>query len=259
MKLKTIASHRGTEPLLFFAVFYLPGYIRQSTGFRTELFLTPFFHIQYLIIAVPQLLLMLYVLSVTRTNMCRRYGLVPTAPEGQYGAGAIKTGIFKTRPARMFLPVLSTYLGVMIVAGAAAALASLLGAAPSLGEAPSTGAGAIPASGTSLSLSSPLAYILILLTCTVIGYHEELFFRSYLLTEFGDMQPMLVALAGSLLFASGHLYQGVAGYLGTFAIGLFLSYRFLRHRSLHEVAIAHTLYNFTAILVLLHYSRATTG
>jgi hypothetical protein len=100
---------------------------------------------------------------------------------------------------------------------------------------------------------APIIYPPLLITCLTIGYYEELFFRAYLLGEFarGRANMIPVVTASSLLFAAGHGYQGITGFAGTFLIGLFLSYRFLRHRSLHEVAIGHGLYNCAAVLLLL--------
>lgn len=229
-----------TEAALIFSVFYLPGYLRQSGGVDVELFLSPQFHFLFLISAIPQILLLLYIVSLRGGEAGRRYGVTMPRP-GELGYAFL------------------TFLGVLALAMAAGAVASSLGADPPFFSPPPDGG----AAGFLFSLSSPAAYMSILVTCVVIGYHEELFFRAYLLSEFVDAgedrsflrnRTTATVCAGALLFAAGHLYQGTAGFLGTLAIGIFLSYRFLRRRSLHEVAIAHGLYNFTAILFLLHYS-----
>ncbi|MFO7848607.1 MAG: type II CAAX endopeptidase family protein [Spirochaetia bacterium] len=210
---------------------------------NAELFLSPLFHFHYLISAVPQLLLLIYIISMRRDNFSQRFGIsIPRM--GDLGYSFV------------------TFLGVLALAMAAGAVASSFGADPPFfSEAP--GGDSAVTAGPLLSPSSPFAYILILITCTVIGYHEELFFRAYLLTEFVEIRQdrsflrsrtTATVCAGALLFATGHLYQGPAGFLGTFAIGVFLSFRYLRRRSLHEVALAHGLYNFTAVLFLLHYS-----
>ncbi|MFP4268822.1 MAG: CPBP family intramembrane glutamic endopeptidase [Spirochaetaceae bacterium] len=225
--------------------------MRQSGGMEVELFLSPQFHFYYLLRAVPQLLLLLYIVSLRGGTSGRRYGVILPRP-GELGYSFL------------------TFLGVLALAMAAGAAAYSLGADPPFFSPPP--GGGTPAGETSaglgsagylLSPSSPAAYICILITCLVIGYHEELFFRAYLLSEFVEVEEdgsffrsrtTATVGAGALLFAAGHLYQGTAGFLGTLLIGLFLSYRFLRRRSLHEVAIAHGMYNFTAVLFLLHYS-----
>ncbi len=261
--MQNTAADFGTlvEAALFFAVFYLPGYLRQTGRIDPQLFLSPQFHFFYMISALPQLLLLLYILSVTREDAALRYGL--HAPRRR------ETGA-----------TLVTFLGVGAVAIAAAALTSALDAG-----APFSRDGLQMQEGlASLSLSSPLTYILIFLTCLLIGYHEELFFRAYLLGEFAParsreipyssevddearknweagteghsyfMKAVVASVGGSILFAGGHIYQGFTGFFATFSIGLFLSYRYLRRRSLHEVAVAHTLYNFFAIIALIHFA-----
>jgi membrane protease YdiL (CAAX protease family) len=253
----------AVEAALLFAVFYLPGYLRQTGRIDPQLFLSPRFHLFYMISALPQLLLLLYILSVTREDPVSRYGL--RAPRW-----------------REVGPTLATLLGVGAVAVAAAALTSSLDAGSPFS---SDGLG-MQEGLVSLSLYSPLTYLLIFATCLLIGYHEELFFRAYLLGEFAPSQLRQhrsfpesddeipewggsgehgspdrstfvkaagASVGGSLLFAGGHLYQGFTGFFATFAIGLFLSYRYLRRRSLHEVAVAHSLYNFFAIVLLIHF------
>jgi hypothetical protein len=199
-----------------------------------------------MISALPQILLMLYLFSHTRPRFAERYGI-----SGLSG--------------RDLRAALLTFLGTGAVAIAAAtAAAGLDFGSPFTGE-----HGPLGGVAAQMSPSSPLTYLLILVTCVLIGYHEELYFRAYLLSEFAPPQPAegpldgadgstgrrggtAAAVGASLLFGAGHVYQGAAGFLATFSIGLFLSYRFLRRRSLHEVAIAHTLYNFAAITLLIN-------
>ena len=82
-----------------------------------------------------------------------------------------------------------------------------------------------------------------------VGYREELYFRCYLLTRMRDMQvsqPVRIGIA-SLLFALGHLYQGVVAVIVAMAAGIILSIAFERHRNIHIIAIAHSLYNAVGI------------
>ncbi len=228
------------EAILLFSVFYLPGYITQSGSFDIQFFLRPLFHLHYLVTALPQILLLIYLLSLSRARGLSVYGIVRPTP-------------------RVLPSSILTFITVSLLAAAVGLIAYVLGAESPLplGD----GVDRVIAADAGLS---PFVYPLIFTTCIVVGYHEELFFRSYLLTEFSENSAIAringgitknrrpaVVFGASLLFASGHIYQGVTGFLGTLVIGVFLSYRFLHRRSLHEVAIAHGLYNFTAILVVL--------
>jgi hypothetical protein len=93
-------------------------------------------------------------------------------------------------------------------------------------------------------------YLLFLFALT-IGYREEFFFRSYLLTRFSQLgfPPALAILASTSLFSVGHLYQGLVGFLFAFIQGVVFSSVFLKKRNLHILAIAHGLYNFTALVL----------
>lgn len=219
------------EALLFFLVFFFPAYLKQSLQFDIGLMFHPEYHLNTLIYTLPQMCLMLYVLQLRSPG-----GL------GDFGIGNI--GI------SLFIPVLLTYLlifGVSTALGIFAELISMVSEInfynPALPE--SLPEGFSP-------LRPPFLPLLILLTSLVIAYFEELFFRVYLIGQFAETsrENHLVVLLSSLVFAGGHLYQGLIGGLGTFLIGLLLGYRYLHSRNWHEVSIAHALYNFTIILLI---------
>lgn len=91
---------------------------------------------------------------------------------------------------------------------------------------------------------------LILLYSFAIGYKEEMFFRSYLLTRASNLglHSLYTSIIGSILFGIGHLYQG--GFISAIAFlqGLLFSLFFLKSRNLHALAIAHSLYNFSILV-----------
>ena len=92
---------------------------------------------------------------------------------------------------------------------------------------------------------------LVFITCLVTGYREEMLFRSYLLTrlDHAGLPKYPSILLTSLLFAGGHIYQGIPAFAATFFIGLFLGFVYLRFRNIHMIAIGHGLYNFFSLIL----------
>ncbi len=92
---------------------------------------------------------------------------------------------------------------------------------------------------------------LVILTSLVTGYREELFFRSYLISRLGRLgfPEWGSVLFSGMLFSVGHLYQGWAGFLVSFSIGIYFGLLFIYRRNIHFIAVAHALYN-TAVLLL---------
>ncbi len=219
-----------TEALLLFAVFFLPGYFQQGAGFDLAAMLNPMFHLFTLLFSLPQMLLLIYILRLRNGSDLRSYGI----------GGLRGTSLFQ-----IILTLFSIY-GITLVLGLIQQVIKRNGAL--LG---STGIEITPNFYTTLS-ERPSIIILIALTCLLIGYFEELFFRVYLISEFGftNRTAHLSVILGSVLFAAGHTYQGIIPAIATFFIGVLLGYRYLARRSWHEIAIAHALYNFTAILLM---------
>ncbi|MBN2651057.1 MAG: CPBP family intramembrane metalloprotease [Spirochaetales bacterium] len=102
--------------------------------------------------------------------------------------------------------------------------------------------------GTTANLSFPLTLAGIIFLATVVGYAEELFFRSYLFVVMKKLPSALIVLFSSAFFSIGHIYQGIEGVVVTFFIGIFLGIIYLKTRNLHLVAIAHALYDVFAFM-----------
>ena len=95
----------------------------------------------------------------------------------------------------------------------------------------------------------------ILASSMATGYCEELFFRSYLMRRLGQagLPRIWTAIASSLLFGSGHGYQGIIGIVSGSVMGLFFAWRWSATKNIHEIAIGHGLFD-TAVFALLLYS-----
>jgi membrane protease YdiL (CAAX protease family) len=219
------------EMILLFLLFYLPGYLwPQRELLQNSESLRPYM-LQFLLIALPQILLLLYILTLR----AREAG---SAAENPYAG----FGILRPR-ARDLLYALVIFAGVF-------ALLTLLGAILML----------LPSAGRSLfttgfrwKLDDPRLIPLVLLFCLVTGYREELFFRSYLLTRFQQLHlPVVLGIGMStILFAAGHVYQGVAGMAVALIQGVYFSILFVRFRNIHPLALAHGLYNTTVLVITL--------
>ncbi len=209
------------EPIILFMVFFLPGFISQTQVVDGSIFNSAWFNLIYIITVIPQILLILYLIEKK-----------PAAKIPLYGIDKIKK--------IDLIYGLLYFAGIMIIIIGIGIISTIItdfgyGTYTELPLWQFDNKGLIP---------------LIFLTCMVTGYSEELFFRSYLLTEFRLPGKEIYAVTGtSLLFALGHIYQGLPGFLGTFAIGIFLASIFVRKRRLHTIAIAHGLYNFTVLII----------
>jgi len=212
------------EIILFYSVYYLPGLFAQQGGFNREAFGTVGFNLWILIMAVPQMLLLLYVLELQEPETIGSLGL--------------------SFASRAFIPRMAvTLAGLFAVAFTTSWIVESLAAGKAVFGA--TG------SGTSWHIGSIAIVPLLLLSSLAIGYREELFFRAYLMTRLDQMEvtPAAAVALSAILFAAGHAYEGVAGTSVALASGIFLALAYRSGRNLHQVAIAHGLYNF-AILIL---------
>ncbi len=218
------------EAVLLFSVFFLPGYFQQGAGFDLAAMLNPSFHLFTMLFSLPQMLLLLYILRLRN------------GPDlGLYGIGSLRRiSIFQILLSLVSIFGITLFLGIVqqIVRRSGALLGS-------------TGIEITPNFYATIA-SRPSILIFISITCLLIGYFEELFFRVYLISEFASTRrtAILTVLLGSVLFAAGHAYQGIIPAAATFFIGVLLGYRFLARRSWHEIALAHALYNFVAILII---------
>ena len=225
--------------ILLFVLFYLPGYLwpQQELLGSSESYRS--YMLQFLLVAVPQILLLLYILTLR----VREAGSGGEPPFAEFGI---------PRPRAMDLPYsLLVFAGVF-------ALLTLLGVILML----------LPAAGRSLfttgfrwKLEDPRLIPLVLLFCLVTGYREELFFRSYLITRFRQLHlPVFLAIGMStLLFAAGHVYQGVAGLAVALIQGVYFSILFVRFKNIHPLAVAHGLYNATVLVITLFVETDNFG
>ncbi len=208
------------EALLLYGVMFLPGLFAGAPDPRS--FDDPGYHLQLLAVALPQILLTVYLMATGSRDGLARFG-VP-----RFGPAALKDA-------------LTTFLGAMVLVYTMVFLLSLV---------PEEGTRVLRG-GVSWRLTDAAMIPVVAVSGLLTGYREELYFRAYLLTVADEAGvPAAAAVpAASLLFAVGHLYQGLGGLLVTFALGGYLSLVFRRTRNLHAVAIAHGLYN-TAVLAL---------
>jgi membrane protease YdiL (CAAX protease family) len=217
--------------VLLFLLFYLPAYLwPQHELLGTSEGLGSYM-LQFLIVAPPQVLLLLYILI-----------LRARADDSGSGTPFAEFGIPRPR-------LKDLLYALLVFAGIFAAL-SMLGLFLSL----------LPSAEQSLfttgfrwKLEDARLIPLVLLFCLVTGYREELFFRSYLLTRFRQLQlPGFVGIGMStLLFAAGHAYQGIAGLSVALIQGLYFSLLFVRFKNIHPLAVAHALYNATVLIFTL--------
>jgi membrane protease YdiL (CAAX protease family) len=144
-----------------------------------------------------------------------------------------------------------------LAAGAGAAIVVGLFALPSL-----IGSGAIWAR-PALPLFAPPWRMLPLaaLSALSIGYREEFFFRAWLQADLeaalgpGPRGAFPAILVSSALFAILHAYEGPAGICAAFAISLLLAWRYSRRKDIHEVALAHALYDFAVLFAAAARAR----
>jgi membrane protease YdiL (CAAX protease family) len=209
------------EIAIIFSVFFLPGYVLGQAPGAVQSLQIQGMMLNYIIIALPHILLLLYILWIGQEPSLAEFGI--------------------RKPDRKLWYALPVYMGAFAV------VTPLLFALSLLPEAVINQITTQPA----WLLGNPAQLPLTGLFCLVVGYREELFFRAYLLTRFGEFRinRHLAALISSLIFAGAHLYENVFGMLTAFVIGLFFSYVFYEWKNLHIIALAHSAYNFTLFIV----------
>jgi uncharacterized protein len=209
----------GKEFLLLFAVLFLPGMIAQSGVVDGGGFDDLFFHAQLLATAIPQIMLVVAFSELRREGSAGRFG-------------------WRRPRASDAVPATAGLLGIWAIVGLLSFVMSLLGGAE----------GMEPAVDWSFERRELLP--LVLVSTLAIGYREEIFYRAYVADRADEIgtNPRIALAGAALLFAAGHLYQGLAGFIVSLAIGLLLAEVYVRTRSLHGIAIAHGLYNFVVLV-----------
>ncbi|WP_020611558.1 CPBP family intramembrane glutamic endopeptidase [Sediminispirochaeta bajacaliforniensis] len=207
------------EPILLFFVLFFPGYLSGTDSGQKIDFANLGFLFRYAAVALPQILLLLFMISKKGPGWPERYGI--------------------TRIKRRDIPGALLLLPLLLAISFLIALLFPFGLQESWGMEKRT-----------LLLPAIVAMV-------ITGYREELFFRAYLLRELStflggeEQRPgWREVTTSSLLFAAGHLYQGWGGALTTLLIAMVLGFRYSRKKSLHEVAIAHSLYNSVALIMI---------
>jgi membrane protease YdiL (CAAX protease family) len=153
-----IQRRLALEVVLLFAVLFLSGFLQQSPepgpGY-TDIADIAF---SYLMTGIPQILLVLYVISIEGTGTLADFGVVPLRGRDPLLILAVLAGIFAVAAPALFLHGGGVRWRLENASGIPSALA----------------------------------------LCLVSGYREELFFRAYLLTRLGQMGvPMGFAVAGT--------------------------------------------------------------
>ena len=99
--------------------------------------------------------------------------------------------------------------------------------------------------------SGPSQWIILCISCISSAYLEESFFRFYLLSrrEEFKLSAAQALVFSAALFSICHIYEGPWGFLNSVISGILLSFIFLRYKSLHGIAIAHSFYNILAYAI----------
>jgi uncharacterized protein len=93
--------------------------------------------------------------------------------------------------------------------------------------------------------------VLAVLLVIVVAIVEETVFRGYLLLrlEAVTRRPWAAVLLSSLVFSIGHGYEGTAGVIRIFFLGIFLSVTYLWRRSLIAPMVIHFIIDFSSIVL----------
>jgi membrane protease YdiL (CAAX protease family) len=218
-----IFTLRLIEPVILFSVFFLPGYFAQSMqDFAPDAFESVWFNLYYLITTIPQIALILYVMELKPGRSLHDFDLRPLRASDIPKALLTLAGIYLCIiPLGLIAVILVPELDNPVIYGAGWEFSNLK---------------LIP---------------LVLISCLAAGYSEELFFRAYLIKSLRRAGSGLVpaVIVSTLLFAAGHIYAGYFAFAAIAVIGTFLSFIFIKTRSIHVVAIGHGLYNFSVLII----------
>ena len=212
--MKKIPFLPGCEPVLMYFILYFPsGYF--TTG-NAVLFNTSLNIFIYSVISVFQILFLIYFMNIKGQDLSRN-GLKNISP-----VSFIRSAVY-------IIPLFLIVTSVTLI----------------------TGLFSVPAvfhytkNLFQLALALPVSFI--------TGYREELFFRSYLIPEFERIIKIPAAIVlSSFLFAVSHTAMGIQGITVSFSAALFFGYIFIKHRDLHTIALTHSFYNMT-VLLLNHF------
>jgi membrane protease YdiL (CAAX protease family) len=85
----------------------------------------------------------------------------------------------------------------------------------------------------------------------IVALVEETIFRGYLMLRFqgSHMGPLAAAVLSSVIFSLGHGYEGAAGVITVFYMGLIFALLYLWRGSLVAPVIMHFLQDFTGVII----------
>ena len=226
------------EIILFFFAFYLPGFIWANP--RKDIQNFTIYVLQFETVAIPEILLMIYVLYIQQNLSQERK---KNNSEGIEISTNLETfGIIPFKGSDIVKSILST-AGIFLLLFPIGFILSII--FHSHRE--------LITEGYRWKLQNLSQLTLAFVFSLTTGYREELFFRSYLLTRLkgiGISFPAAV-ISSTLLFAAGHIYEGYIGFAVALFIGLYLVFIFTKFNNLHINAITHGLYNFTILFLTI--------
>ena len=109
---------------------------------------------------------------------------------------------------------------------------------------------------SSFLLATGLAKVLLaFMLVTVVAVSEETVFRGYLLLRFKAVtgRTSAAVLLSSVIFSLGHGYEGMAGLISVFFLGVILAVVYLWRQSLVASMVMHFLIDFSSIILTTLY------
>jgi membrane protease YdiL (CAAX protease family) len=207
--------------LVFFSIFSI-------NLFGPEFELNTVYIINYIIISLPQAILVVYLISLRKQE----------SPDNTVSSQLKEYGVIVFKPVHIIYTII-IYCTVFILSSSLIYLIKIMPV------------DLIKNAGPQSELNVPVP--MLLLFSIVTGYKEEVFFRSYLLQSYMSrgVGYSSIVLASTCLFALLHFYGGIVSVLIAMINGFVFCYAFKKIKSLHVIALAHALYNFTVLVLQL--------
>ncbi len=100
-------------------------------------------------------------------------------------------------------------------------------------------------------VSGPSGVLLAFIMVAVVAVAEETIFRGYLILRFKTVMGRTAAavLLSSFIFSLGHGYEGLAGVISVFCLGVVFALVYLWRKSLIAPIVMHFLTDFTTIVL----------
>jgi CAAX protease family protein len=208
-------------PLIFMIIF-LPAYLNQE-ALPTALFDSPVYHLMTILQSLLILSLLFYLMRKTAADTVES----PSALAGEI---------------RITHSLLTLAGLITLYALYSLAMTGLRGLAYSKPEDP-------------VLISRAVMLIPSLLTCLAAASMEEFFFRGYAFFRVrqAGSSPLKALIFISILFAAGHLYEGIPAAIFALVSGSFLALLILKGFSLFSLSFAHGIFNF--LMILLSYLK----